>query len=206
MQRAQHAAFCAWWRAVKLKLTTAERGASAGVTRASGSPTRTTSMSSRSTGKSAGMMAVPPGGSAATSSPFARRTPSSESDELEVDGADIRDHADLRPGDLAERRDLPEAAHRQLQDAHLRLGLEAAERQRHPDLVVVARLRSHGSCRGHAERSQDVLRRRLPHRAGDADDTRVAAISHLAADPAERVESVVGHERRRGATARTHRP
>ena len=61
-------------------------------------------------------------------------------DELEVDRPDGGDHADVRPRDLAELGDLAEAAHRQLDDADLGVGLEPAERQRDAELGVVAPL------------------------------------------------------------------
>ncbi len=74
-------AFSAWWRPRKENVTSRPLKRSrvapfAAV--ASGFPRRTTSMSCRSTGKSSGTMATPPGGSAATSSPFATVTAASE--------------------------------------------------------------------------------------------------------------------------------
>ena len=53
--------------------------------------------------------------------------------------------AEVGPRDLAQRGDLAEAAHRQLEHADLGVGLEPAERQRHAQLGVVARLRGHGA-------------------------------------------------------------
>src|SRR5439155_2830408 len=60
--------------------------------------------------------------------------------ELQVDGTDVRDDADVGSRDLAQVRDLAEAAHRELDDAHLRVRLEATEGERDADLVVEARL------------------------------------------------------------------
>ena len=97
-------------------------------------------MSSRVDGKSSGTIAVPPGGSAAMSSPLAREHTLERADELEVGGADVRDDPESRSRDLAQLGDLSEAAHRQLEDADLGVRLEPAERERDADLVVVARL------------------------------------------------------------------
>src|SRR4051794_41356147 len=55
-------------------------------------------------------------------------------DELEMHRPDVRDDPDLWARDLAQRGDLPEAAHCELEHAPLRLGLEPAERERHADL------------------------------------------------------------------------
>ena len=110
--------------------------------------------------------------------------------------ADVRDHPDLGPCDFAEGSDLAVPPHRELEDADLRVQLEAAQRQRHADLVVVARLGGDRARGGHAEGGEDVLRRRLAHRAGDADDAGGAPIADLPADACERGEGVVGHQRR----------
>src|SRR5205085_7680526 len=59
-------------------------------------------------------------------------------DELEVNRSDVRDHPDLGAGDRAQRRDLSEPAHRELENAHFSVGLEPAQRQRNADLVVEA--------------------------------------------------------------------
>src|SRR5438046_539146 len=120
-------------------------------------------------------------------------------DELEVHGTDVRDDADLRARDRGQVRDLAEAAHRELEDADLRVGLEPAERQRNADLVVEARLRRDRARGGCAERRENVLRRRLAHRAGDADHTCIAAVAHRRRDPRQRRERIVGNESRRGA-------
>ena len=58
--------------------------------------------------------------------------------QLEVDRTDVRDDADLRLRDLGELGDLAEAAHRELEHADLRVRFQAAERERHSDLVVEA--------------------------------------------------------------------
>ena len=92
------AAFCAWWRAVKLKLAPREPlrpSATVAVRRRRREHVDVVALDREVLGTTA----VPPGGSAAISSPFARATPSSESDELQVHRADVRDHADLGPRD-----------------------------------------------------------------------------------------------------------
>jgi hypothetical protein len=116
-----------------------------------------------------------------------------------VNRAHVRDDADLRPGDPAQLGDLAEAAHRELEDAHLRVVLEPAQREWHSDLVVEARLGGDRARDGRAECSEDVLRRRLAHRAGDPDDVRRAAVANGCSDPGQGREGVVRDERRRGA-------
>ena len=82
-------------------------------------------------------------------------------DQLEVRRRDRRDHADVRPRDVAERRDLAEAAHGQLQHADLGVRLESGERERDAELGVEARLGRDGARVRAAERGQDVLGRGL---------------------------------------------
>ena len=120
--------------------------------------------------------------------------------ELEMNGADVRDDADLGPGELGELGDLAEAAHRQLQDADLGVLFEAAESERHADLVVEAGLCRDRVRRRTGQRGEDVLRRRLPHRARDGDDARRAALAHGSRDASKSREGIVGNERRHGAT------
>ena len=126
-------------------------------------------------------------------------------DELEVDGPDVRDHADVRPRDPAEVGDLAEAAHRELEDADLGVRLEAAERERHADLVVEARLGGDRAGRRSAERGEDVLRRGLAGRARDPDDARVGAVADERAEGGERLERLRrarASPRRRGRAPR----
>ena len=107
---------------------------------------------------------------------------------------DVGDDAHLGPGEGAELRDLPEAAHRQLEDAELGVGLDAADGERHADLGVVAPLCSNSASLWPADRSEDVLRRGLPHRAGDSDEPRAAAVADAAGDRAKSTEGVVRDE------------
>ena len=103
-------------------------------------------------------------------------------EELEVDGADRRDDPHVRPRDLAELGDLPEAAHAHLDDRDLGVRLELAERQRKADLVVLASLGRHGARVRPAKRGEDVLGRGLRGRARDGDDLRTAPRADLARD------------------------
>ena len=108
--------------------------------------------------------------------------------------------ADVGPRERREPRDLAEAAHAHLDDADLGVGLEPAERERHAELVVVVPLGRDRAPVGRAERGEDVLRRRLAGRAGDADDARPRAVAHLAArSSASAACGSLGHERRGGA-------
>ena len=86
-----------------------------------------------------------------------------------MDRADVRDHADVRLGDLGQLGDLPGAAHPHLQDQRLGPGGRGQDRQRQPDLGVEVLAGSRGPRRGSSARA-DVLDRGLPRRARDADD------------------------------------
>ena len=102
------------------------------------------------------------------------------------------------PGERAELGDLAEPAHRELEDAELGVRLDAADRQRHADLGVVAALGGDRSALRRADRGEDVLRRGLAHRAGDRDESRAAA---LADTPGERRQGGVGVVRGRASAA-----
>ena len=71
--------------------------------------------------------------------------------------ADVRDHQDVGPGERRQPLDLAEAAHRQLADAHLGVGLDPAERQRDADLRVVVALVGDRAAVWAAQRVEDVL-------------------------------------------------
>ena len=139
--------------------------------RRTSSPRRTSSMSSRSTAKSrerrrrlraAGPRRVALGAN----------HPGEVADLLEMHRSDHRDHPDVGARDLAQLCDLAEPAHRDLQHDQLGVRLDAAERERHADLVVEAPLGGDRAPLGRCDRCEDVLRRRLPHRPGDRDDLR----------------------------------
>ena len=202
------AAFAAWWRAVKPNTTsrpcqrTCVRPSR---TSASGAPKRRTSSPSGTNGSSAGASsgrtATAPAGSSSSSSALASRDVLEAAQLLEMDGRDRRDHAEVRPRDPGEVADLAGAAHRHLRHDHLGLGLDPAQRERQADLVVEAVRRRHGAQVRAQERREDVLRRRLPDRAGDRHDASIAAGADGTTQRGERGVRVVGHERRRG-TAR----
>ena len=122
-------------------------------------------------------------------------------DLLQMHRADVRDHADVRPGERAELGDLAKAAHRQLEDAELGVRLDAADRQRNADLGVVAPLGGDGPRLRLADRGEDVLCRGLAHRAGDRDEPRPAPLAHAAGERRERREHIVWDECR-GCPAR----
>ena len=114
---------------------------------------------------------------------------------LQMDRADRDDDADRRRRQLRQLGYLAETAHRELDDADLRVGLEPAQRQRNADLVVEAPLRRDGSPLRPGDRGEDVLRRRLAVRAGDSDDGGRGALAHGARQGSEGGERVVGDER-----------
>ena len=116
--------------------------------------------------------------------------------------ADGRDEGERGPGDVAERRDLPEAAHSHLGDEHLRVGLEPEDRERQAELVVAARLRGDRRRHPSTERRERVLRGRLPRRADHGDDLGVGAVAHAAGECGERGFLVARHERRRARRTR----
>ena len=66
-------------------------------------------------------------------------------EKLEVDRPDARNHSDVGSGDRAKLGDLPEPAHPHLQDDHLCVGFDPAQRQRQADLVVLTPFRHHGT-------------------------------------------------------------
>src|SRR5919197_566271 len=90
-------------------------------------------------------------------------------DLLQVHGSDGGHDADVGPRVPRQLGDLAEAAHRELDDAQLRFGLEPAESERHAELVVVTPLSGDCSELRRAEPGEDVLRRRLAYRARDRD-------------------------------------
>ena len=66
----------------------------------------------------------------------------------------------------------PDAAHRHLEHEHLRARRRAEDRQRQPDLGVEVRVRGDDAQLRREHRGEQVLRRRLAGRAGDADHLR----------------------------------
>src|SRR5207248_2373720 len=67
------------------------------------------------------------------------------------------------------------------------------------DLVVEARLGGDRARGRRAERGQDVLRRRLAGRAGDADDARLGTVAHERSERGKGLERLGRDERRRRA-------
>ncbi len=106
------------------------------------------------------------------------RHPLDGPEELEVHGPDARHEADFGARDLAQSGDLPQSAHAHLGHDDLGLGLDLRERQRQPDLVVVAPFRGDDDGVRRAERGKDVLGGGLARRAGDPDNPRIASRAH----------------------------
>ena len=116
-------------------------------------------------------------------------------DELEVLRPESAHDGHVRARDLAELRDLPETAHAELGDEHPGVGLQAENGERQAELVVLARVGVDGRRDRSAQRAERVLRRRLPRRADDRDDTGVAALAHQPRERRERLVLVVRNQR-----------
>ena len=71
--------------------------------------------------------------------------------------------------------------------------------------ISLLKLRSAATVRacGAADRREDILRRRLPHRAGDRDDARGRAVADRARERGERGVRIAREEHRRRRHART---
>ncbi len=131
-----------------------------------------------------------------------RRNRLQGAEQLEVDGPDVDDDADVGLGDRRQLGDLAGAAHRHLEHEHLGAGGGREDRQRQADLrVEVLRAGDHADVRGQ-HRREDVLRRRLAGRAGDRDDLgaeRAAPGARQGLQPGERVLGLEDHARLREA-------
>ena len=120
------------------------------------------------------------------------------SEQLEVHRADARDHAHVGTGDRAQLGDLADAAHAHLADDDLGVLIDPRQRQREADLVVVPALGRDGPRVRAAEGGQDVLRRGLAGRAGDAHDPGGAPRANRAAERRKLFERILREKRRRG--------
>ena len=163
------------------------------------SPKRWISMSSRprygSSSGSSGTTAVPPAGSAPTTSAFARATFSTVPSSSRCTGPMLVITPTSGRAIAHSSAICPEPAHAHLADDELGVGLDASQRQRQADLVVVTALGGDRLRVRPAHRGQDVLRRRLAGRAGDRHDARGAPPPDLAAERAERREGIVRRQR-----------
>ena len=138
-------------------------------------------MSVRAMRKSAGTIAVPPGGSASINSLLARTTPSSVPTFSRCTGpmfvitpmcGRVNAHSSAiwpKPRMASSRMAISVSL------------LDAADGQRHADLRVVASLRRDRPRLQRTNRGEDVLRRRLSHRARDRDEARAAPLANGAA-------------------------
>ena len=99
-------------------------------------------------------------------------------EKLEMHGPDARNHSDVGSGDCAKLGDLSQPAHSHLQDDHLCVGFDPAERQGQADLVVLTPFRDNSRRVRATERAQNVLRGRLPDRAGDRGNASGRALAY----------------------------
>ena len=122
--------------------------------------------------------------------------------ELEVLWPDRGDDDDVRPCDRAQLGDLTKPSHSHLRHEHLGLGLEPADGEWEPDLVVLARLRPDRRHGGSAECAEDVLRRGLTRRTDDGDDASAALRANEPSECGKRCLLVIRNERRCAPRAR----
>src|SRR5581483_11690517 len=120
-------------------------------------------------------------------------------EQLQVDRSDGGDDSHVRAGNLSECADLAGTPHAHLRDDDVGVRLDAAQRQRQAELVVVTVLGGDDVRVRLQQGGEDVLRRRLPDRTGDRDDAGADAFARRAADGRHRGEVVVRDERRGGA-------
>ncbi len=122
-------------------------------------------------------------------------------EQLEMDRAEADDHTDVGFGDLRELGDLAGPAHRHLQHEHLGAGRRRQDLQRQADLGVEVRLARDRAPLRSEHREQEVFRRGLAGRAGDADDPGSELTPPRRGQPLERRERVLGGEDRRPGRA-----
>ena len=104
---------------------------------------------------------------------------------LEVSGAGVREHADVRRREKAQLADLAGRAHAHLEHEHLVLRSESGERERDPDVVVqIPPVLVHAVARPQHRRDH-LLRRGLAVRAGHRRDRHSR---FRAAVPSQRLE------------------
>ena len=98
---------------------------------------------------------------------------------LEVDGSDIRDHADGGAGDPAHLRDLARRAHPHLENAEVVVGAEPEKCERQPEKVVVVAGRPVDAVFGLQYLRGEFLCRRLAHAAGNSDQRSPPQPAHV---------------------------
>ena len=116
--------------------------------------------------------------------------------QLEVDGPDVDDHADVGLGDPRQLGDLAAAAHRHLEHEHLGPGRRAEDGERQADLRVEVLGGGDDAPVRREHPGEQVLRGGLARRPGDPDDLRAQAPAPGGGEAAERAERVLGGEQR----------
>ena len=111
-------------------------------------------------------------------------------EEFEMRSADVRQHADVRLGDVTQGGDFTRMIRTHLDDQKLGVIRTVENRQRQPDVVVEVPFRRVGLS-GLGEKSlQQLLRRRLARRTGDADDRRLERMPIVAGTALQLVQPV----------------
>ena len=149
---------------------------------------------------------MPPGGQRGDELALRARDALEIADLLQVHRADVRDHADVRPGERAQLGDLAEAAHRQLEDAELGVRLDAAERERARRSRRCSS-RSAATVRrcGAQSAARMSLVEVLPIEPVIADEPRAAPVAHRPASAARAAKASSGDERRPRLRGRARR-
>ena len=109
-------------------------------------------------------------------------------DPRQVDRLDRRHDADPRPADPGQVGDLAADVHAHLQDERLVRPIEAEDRQRQADLVVLVALAAQGPEADGEDRADRLLGRCLGDAPGDSHRERVEAAAPAARDRPERVD------------------
>ncbi len=123
--------------------------------------------------------------------------------ELDVRGADRRDHADRRVRDRCERRDLAAVVHAELDHERPVFRAAAQQRERKAELVVEVALRREARPELAQDRGAHLLGRGLAVAAGDRDDGAGEARAVTGGERAERARRV-GRDEHGNARARRH--
>jgi hypothetical protein len=126
--------------------------------------------------------------------------------ELEVDGSDVGDDADVGLDDRGQLGDLTASAHGKLADEHLGGRLELEHGQRHADLVVVVAARRHDPRERREKGGEDVFGRGLADAAGDRHDPGGGTAPYGGGQAAQRALTVVDYDARRAGAHRGRGP
>jgi hypothetical protein len=125
------------------------------------------------------------------------------SQRLQVGRRHVRDDADRGLGDLRQRRDLAARPHGHLQHPGGLVAGRAQDCQRHAHVGVQIPGRSQNGAQRRERSGAQLLRRRLPVRAGDRHDQAAILRARRAGERTERAPRIVdGDHRRVGAAGR----